>query len=54
MGRSGTREQWEDLYRQMWRPAESSEVAGVITRGNTSVTTCFSCSTEEALGDPSA
>lgn len=28
MGRSGSREQWEDLYRKMWRPAESSEVAG--------------------------
>lgn len=50
MGRSGPREQWEDLYRQMWRPAESSEVAGVINRGNTSVATCFSCSTEESVG----
>lgn len=50
MGRNGPREQWEDIYRQMWRPAESSEATGVINRGNTSVAMCFSCPTEEALG----
>ena len=51
MGRTGPREQQADPYRQMPRPAETCEVAGLINRGNTSVTMWpGSCSTEEDLG----
>lgn len=50
MGRSGPREQQVDPYRQMPRPAETCEVAGLINRENMSeITWPGICSTEEDL-----
>lgn len=37
------------IYTDKCGPAESSLVAEVINRGNTSVAMCVSCPTEEAL-----